>query len=144
MESKIPPGIHGISDAQFVETQAYAEKMITALLPALDSVVKKFTESAYETIQNYVESSLESNTGYNLAELVRLRANDIIMGLLNGDTNKAEAERWVIDFDAARFRALVYAEHKNVIQNKLIDELVVKNGSLQKRLDRHEDYQRNR
>ena len=123
-----------LNDEQYAKIDPVLEELIQKNLAGIEKKANAVVDEIYEKIQDAIRYYLEGDTVANFSDLVVARANDIIHALLTGK-NPRILEKFVLGWEGDVFRNKVYLEHKDAIQNQLIEDLRKEVENLKERLE---------
>lgn len=133
MHTEITP--YGLTDAEQDIAEQAGIDVHKYLNDHVSGAVKKITDDIHQSIHDYVLGVMESDTRCNFSDLVRNRVNTVLQGLLSGGWAEMDAKKWLDRHDFEKYRKDIYIANKDVIQNKLIDDLLKENEHLKKMVE---------
>lgn len=113
----------GLETEQWEAAEVEAQKLYANIFEPLTKATKKFTDELHSQIYETLQATLESDTAYNVRDMIQHRSNEIINALLNGGWREERYKEWLGQYDLEEYRKAIYLRHRDIIQNQLIDDL---------------------
>ncbi len=135
MTEEKPPSKFGMNQDEYSKCDDVSEKAHKHLSDALSKSFKKLVDEATNEMADYINDWMEQDARSNFYSMVCDRTNRIIKGLLSGGYDEKSAKEWLEGYDFEAYRKNIYLQYKDIIQNKLIEDLREENDDMKKSLE---------